>query len=266
MALCVNDNIGIMYNKQQQIQLADKSSAMSKEQIHKDERLSPNAKKGINICSALGVAASLAILAKTCKGKKYSLKPKDILNSKVKDTYLIGAKYKSKEIITIGAGSCIGGLIGGALFDKKENLNVKVRESVVQMTNISLPILFVEGLSTLGKQAEKLMPNWASSKNILKKSITKLPSVAGAMVGLITGMYIGNKLSNKVNEKIFNKKDERPIKISDFSAHIDDICVAATFVAENNILTKIVSRFIPFALLIAGNEVGQKQESKKNKF
>ena len=44
MALCVNDNIGIMYNKQQQIQLADKSSAMSKEQIHKELNFKSNEK------------------------------------------------------------------------------------------------------------------------------------------------------------------------------------------------------------------------------
>ncbi|MCM1265217.1 MAG: hypothetical protein NC200_03375 [Candidatus Gastranaerophilales bacterium] len=263
MTVCLNDNIGTIYNTQQQFRIAEKNSTASKvkeKHEHEEERLPQNARTGINICTALGVAASLAILAKTDKHKKYSLNPKKILNSKLKDTYLLGAKYKSKEIITIGAGSCLGGLIGGALFDKKENFNAKVREAVVQITNISLPILFVEGLSTLGKQAEKLMPNWAASNNILKKSVTKLPSVVGAMVGLGTGMYIGNKASNKVNEKVFNKKDDRPIKISDFSAHIDDICVAATFVAEDNILTKIASRFIPLALLVAGGEVGNKQE------
>lgn len=259
MTVCVNDNIGILYNSQQSSKKALTEIENSTQSFcKKEDELSRKQKIAVRTGTGLGVAASLAILAKQ---KKFSLNPKRILNTKIKDTYLMKTPYKSKEIISMGAGSCIGGLIGGALFDKKENFNAKVRESIVQITNISLPILFVEGLSLVGKKVEKQMPEWSKSANIFKKIVTKLPSAAGAMIGLASGMYIGNKLSNKVNEKIFNKKDERPIKLSDFSAHIDDICVAATFIAEDNILTKILSRFIPLALLVAGNEVGSKKES-----
>lgn len=259
MVVSVNDNIDRMYNAQMSVRKAQVKESHA-DGAGRCEGFTQNQREGLRIFPALGVAASLAILAKCNKGHKYSLNPKKILDTKLKDTYLFSGNFKSKEIIAMGAGSCIGGLIGGGLVDKRENFGAKVREAVVQMTNISMPIVFVEGLSTLGKRAGKLMP-WSNSNNLFKKSVTKLPSVVGAMVGLGTGMYVGNKVSNKVNELVFKKKDVRPIHLSDFSAHIDDICVAATFVAEDNPLTKAVSRLIPVALLVAGNEVANKQES-----
>jgi hypothetical protein len=261
MTVCLNDNIDRIYNSRIQQSAPKKVEKNDCVGVHSTEdKFSQNQREGIRICSALGVAVSLALLAKFDKKRNYSLNPKKILNSKLKNTYIFGSEYKSKQIISMGAGSCVGGLIGGAIFDKKENFNAKVRESVVQMTNVSLPIVFVEALSTAGKYCEKFMPNWSKSSNILKKSVTKLPSVTGAMVGLGAGMYVGNRVSNKVNEHIFKKKDVRPIKLTDFSAHIDDICVAATFISENNPLTRAVSRFIPLALCVPGNEVGSKQE------
>ena len=105
------------------------------------------------------------------------------------------------------------------------------------------------------------MPNWCNSKNFLKQAATKLPPAAGAMCGLVSGMYIGNRASNKLNEKLFNKQDNRPMKWKDFSAHVDDIGVAATFVAPDNFVTKSISRLIPFALLVPGYETGIKKES-----
>ena len=78
------------------------------------------------------------------------------------------------------------------------------------------------------------------------------------MAGLVTGMYVGNRCSNKFNEKVFHKKDDRPIKWADFSAHVDDIGVAATFVAPDNIITKAISKVIPAALVVAGYETGTK--------
>lgn len=216
--------------------------------------------------SALGVAASMMLLAKFDKSKKYSLNPAKIFKNGLKEawnnSYLKNSDYKSKEIITMGAGSTLGGLVAGALLDKKENFQAKKREAIVQFTNISMPIVFVEGLSNVGKYiSSKIMPNWDKSSSFLKKATSKLPPVIGSMGGLMAGMYIGNKFSNKLNEVIFKKKDDRPIEVTDFSAHIDDICVAATFVAENNPLTKLVSRFIPCALMVAGNEIGSKKEN-----
>jgi len=214
------------------------------------------------IGSALGVAASLMLLAKFDRKHKYTINPLKMFKGNLKNSYVMNSPYESKEIISMGAGSILGGLIGGSLCDKKENFNAKLREAIVQFTNISLPIIFVQALSKGGEiLSGKMMPEWAKSASLFKKSAAKLPQVAGAMVGLMSGMYLGNKASNKVNEVIFHKKDNRPVKLTDFSAHIDDMCVAATFVAPENPITHIVSRFIPFALMVAGNEVGSKKES-----
>ena len=140
-------------------------------------------------------------------------------------------------------------------------MNSKFREAVVQIVNVSLPIAFVETMTNVGKfVSKKTMPNWAKSTDVIKSTVSKLPACAGALSGLFAGIYIGNRLSNKANEKTFHVKDDRPVKMTDFSAHVDDICVAATFVAEQNPIVKAVSRFIPAALVVPGFETGTKKE------
>lgn len=275
MTMCVNDNITALYNAQKAAQPAvqqkvspavnnnatnfSATNTAPKQPTNKSETLK---KIGVGVCSALGVAASLAILSKFDKSHKYSLKPSKIFGGKIKDSYLANATYKTKEIVSMGAGSILGGLAGGYLFDGKSNMNAKKREAITQMINISFPIAFVESLSTLGsKLAQKTMPRMLESKNLFKKLVGNLPACAGAAIGLATGIILGNKVSNKVNEKIFHKKDHRPIEITDISAHVDDMCMAATLVAPNNILTKTVSRIIPVALSIPGYETGIKKET-----
>ena len=266
MEVCTNNNLMNMYNVQQQKAVSttnQSNDVVSTSQKPLLEEPTSNKKKiAIGMFSALGVAASMMLLAKFDKSKKYSLNPAKIFKNGLKEawnnSYLKNSDYKSKEIIAMGAGSTLGGLVAGALLDKKENFQAKKREAIAQFTNISMPIVFVEGLSNVGKYiSSKIMPNWDKSSSFLKKATSKLPPVIGSM----GGMYIGNKFSNKLNEVIFKKKDDRPIEVTDFSAHIDDICVAATFVAENNPLTKLVSRFIPCALMVAGNEIGSKKEN-----
>ena len=269
MEVCTNNNLMNMYNVQQQKAVSttnQSNDVVSTSQPLLEEPTSNKKKIAIGMFSALGVAASMMLLAKFDKSKKYSLNPAKIFKNGLKEawnnSYLKNSDYKSKEIITMGAGSTLGGLVAGALLDKKENFQAKKREAIVQFTNISMPIVFVEGLSNAGKYiSSKIMPNWDKSSSFFKKATSKLPPVIGSMCGLMAGMYIGNKFSNKLNEVIFKKKDERPIEVTDFSAHIDDICVAATFVADNNPLTKLVSRFIPCALMVAGNEIGSKKEN-----
>ena len=64
-----------------------------------------------------------------------------------------------------------------------------------------------------------------------------------------------NIIANKINEKVFKQGKGRPVQASDFSAHLDDFIVAAEKINENSV-TRFASRLIPFALMIAGNEVG----------
>lgn len=221
---------------------------------------------GVGVCAAAGVAATILLMAKTSKPNPALKGASKTVAEKIKNSYILNAEFnKWQKIVAMGAGSVLGGLAGGAIFDKKENFNAKVREGVVQMFNIATPIYLVDNLSKLGKKySAKVMPEWGKSKNILKIAASKLPQTAGAAVGLVSGMYIGNKVSNKFNEKVFHKKDDRPIKLKDFSAHIDDIGVAATFVAdENNPITRLISKLIPLALIVPGIEVGNKKETEE---
>ena len=265
MSVGISDNITTLYQLQQnaiQSENNQKSSCAPAKDCSKKD-LTSFQKAGIGLCTGVGVIASLMLLAKFDKSKAYTINPLKMFKGSIKDSYLLNAKYKTKEIVTMGIGSILGGLVGGKIFDKNEDSNTKLREGIVQIANITFPIALVEGLSYLGtKSAEKFMPNWSKSKNFLKQAVTKFPPALGAGIGLITGMYIGNRCSNKFNEKVFHKKDDRPMKWKDFSAHVDDIGVAATFVAPDNFITKSISRLIPAALLVAGYETGTKKENK----
>jgi hypothetical protein len=210
MSIGVSNNILAMYQDIEQTRKNESSLKNSCAPVKKEDNEATIPKKqkiGVGVCTALGVAASLMLLAKLDKRRNYSINPLKIFKGKIKNSYLAEANYKTKEIVTIGTGSILGGITGGTIFGDKKDFNSKVREGIVQIMNISFPIAFVQALSAGGnKLTELTMPNWCKSKNLLKQSVTKLPATAGAMVGLISGMVLGNKLSNKLNEKLFHKK------------------------------------------------------------
>jgi hypothetical protein len=90
---------------------------------------------------ALGVAGSLALLPKA-QGYK--------LNFKNFGKYFKNADFLFKEIVAIGAGSCLGGLAGGYIIDKNPiNRKAKRRESVMQIGNITIPIATVAGTNKI---------------------------------------------------------------------------------------------------------------------
>lgn len=265
MSIGINDNISTLYQLQQEAiyhSANKKISSAPENNISTGDNVTRTQKIGTGVCVAAGVAAALMVLSKFDKSRSYSINPLKMLKGGIKNTYIANAKYKTAQIVTIGTGSIIGGLAGGAIFDKKQNFQSKLREGIVQIANITFPIALVELLSICGEKfSNKAMHNWCKSPSLLKQSVTKFPPALGAMAGLVIGMNIANKCSNKLNEKIFHKKDDRPIKWKDFSAHVDDIGVAATFVAPDNFITKAVSRLIPAALLVAGYETGIKKET-----
>ena len=213
------------------------------------QRLSKNQRLGIQFSTALSVIGSLALLAKLSK-TPYSFKPSKILATPFKDTFLGKIEYDIKTVPVVGAGSCLGGLLGGVIFDKnKNNRQAKVREALVQYTNIVLPIATVHCTSLLGEAAAKKLPK-----------MNKPIGIAAPLIGLAAGIVAGNKLANKLNQIIFHKKDNRPVELTDMSAHLDDICMTSQYIKKDNILTKSVSRFIPLALMVPGCEIGKKQE------
>lgn len=186
--------------------------------------------------TAAGVLASLAFLA---KGAKYSLNPAKMFKN-LKNSYLAKEEFLVKQVLAMGVGTCLGGLAGGYIIDKnKENRKAKQREAIMQMGNISIPILTVSA-------ADKIF-------NKSSKSVKAVASLSGVFLGVL----VANLLMNKLGNAIFKNKSERGIKVTDFSAHLDDVVVSASYISKDK-LVHAISRIVPLALMIPGNEVGNK--------
>ena len=206
--------------------------------IHSHEKSPYSTKEKAIIAgtAVLGVGGSLALLAKSAG---YSLKPQKMFKN-FKNSYFSKVDFEAKEIISMGVGTCLGGLAGGYIIDKnKHNRKAKRREAIMQIGNISIPILTVHYMHKLGIK------------------FGKAGEAISSIAGIFTGVYLANFLMNKLSNVIFDNRDERGVKATDFSAHVDDMLVAATYVSKDDIV-HILGRIIPFALLIPGFEVGTK--------
>ena len=204
---------------------------------HGENSYSKKERAVITGMTVLGTAASCALLAKK---SGYSLNPAKMLKN-IKKSFLANVKFHDKEVITIGAGSCIGGLAGGYMVDKNpENRKAKRRETVMQLGNISIPIITVETFAKFGKK------------------FGKLAQATSAIAGIFTGVYVANILMNKLGNLLFRNKNERGVKATDFSAHVDDMVVAASYISVNKYVHSI-ARIVPLALMIPGYEVGTKK-------
>lgn len=237
---------------------------------------SPESKKvklGVSATSVLGVATALAIISKR---QGFSLNPSKIIKTPIKNWAIFKITNKAKnnapvldfkggEILTLGTGSVLGGLAGGAIFDKKENFRSKCNEAVSQMVgDIMIPLGFVACPTMLYKDFEGLAKK--ETKHLKLKQVSKFiqgnrflkilcPTlVSGAP--LAAGIIVGNKTSNYINEKVNGIKHERKIKVTDFAPHLDDVCLAVSLMAEKGPIPDIISRLVPIALTIAGIETG----------
>lgn len=233
---------------------------------NRPKEVSNGLKVGVFSTTLAGVALALAIIM---KGKGYSLKPSELFKQPIKNCGLLKTDYKEKEILTLATGSIGGGLIGGYLFDKKENFKAKIREAVIQMVgNVAVPLTCV----SLGvKGFRKLEKDFFKNSRIEEKCATKalagacnikktLPITLATIGSLVTGIFLGNKTGNAINEYAFNVKDKRKIKPSDMSPHLDDMCLAISLASEKNIIGHAISRVIPAALMVGGYSTGVVQE------
>ena len=189
----------------------------------------------------IGTAAACAGLAKHAG---YSLKPSRMFRN-VKNSYLAKVDFEMKPVIGLGAGSCLGGLTGGYLTTKnKEDRKAIKRETVLQFGNISIPIITV-GLTY--KFTERF---------------GKIPSAFASIGAVFVGVYLANYLMNKLGNALFHNKDEaRKVKTTDFSAHLDDFVLAATYISKSD-LVHAIGRFVPVALMVPGNEIGNKRANR----
>lgn len=247
-----------------------------------DSKLSRTERTGVAAASALGVVGALAILAKTAKGKHYSLNPKRILNTRIKDTYLAQVHYDEPEIIAMGAGSILGGLVGGVIIDNRSSntsaeIKSKVGEALIQMANITVPILTVGQSARWGDALEKnVEARLSPSTGKFMRGIAKIPKLACMATGLGVGMYAGNVGANFLKKKLLDSPQERKMKFTDMFMHWDDLCLAASFYtgepetilvdgveskAPFTLAQKITygfSRLLPIAMMMAGYQVGCK--------
>lgn len=240
------------------------------------ERTSNKLKLGVFSTTFLGVATAFAILAKS-KGASLNLikiLKEPITKESAKSWSLYKMDYKMPEILSLGAGSILGGLLGGVIFDKRDNLKAKFREALIQYVgNICAPLTCIgTGIWAYQKYKEPIMKHRFSTEQLkwlkinkkyteeLDKLLKKGPKFAITALGLVTGVFLGNKIGNILNEEIFKIKDNRKLKATDMSPHIDDVCYAVSLADENNPITHAVSRVVPAALMIAGYQTGITKE------
>lgn len=238
------------------------------------EKAQTSVKLGVAATAALGVSAAVALIAKK---QGFSLKPSKIADTKIKDWAIFKItdknkpnekvmKFEWKEIMSMGIGSVLGGLAGGAIFDKRENLPSKCQEAVSQFIgDITIPLSIVALPTMIYKKFEDLADK-INTKHLKLKSISKIiknnkvlrilcPTLVSGS-SLFVGIITGNKVSNKLNEKVHGIKQERGIRLTDFAPHLDDVCLAITLMANKNPVGDIISKFVPVALSVAGIETG----------
>lgn len=192
--------------------------------------------------TALGVAGSLLALSKY---RGYKLNPKSFLK------YYKTTPIECPEVLTMGVGTCLGGLAGGYIIDKNSaNRKAKRREAVMQIGNISIPILTVD-------LTKRLMDTLKVSEKSLRGKTVRAIASLGAILG---GIYLANYTMNKVSNNIFKESsNERGVKGTDLFPHIDDVLVSGSYILPDSKFVHKVARIVPFALMVAGNEVGNKK-------
>lgn len=174
--------------------------------------------------------------------------------------------YNTKALTTIAGCSLFGGVGTGIATDRKNTKN-KLREAVQQMIgNILFPIFAVtKGNDLFDNVKDKIkMPQLSSNKGIAKHlnyALKQLPNVVVTTVLLAAGLWVGNKVANFTNNLIFGKKEDRKLKFSDLSVHIDDACLATTLVAKGTSLGSKIAHIIPPALIVPGYIAGSQSEN-----
>lgn len=174
------------------------------------------------------------------KGLDFKSKAKEVFKS-------FNIEYGLKEMLFTSFGSILGGLSGGLLFKKDENKKNKIKESIFQFSNSSIPTIIVAGLLKL---AEK-------SKN--PKAI--LPKITAVITGIGAGMPIAAITSNKINNTIVDKDNscKRKLRVKDCFVHLDDL-IGALVLAKIPFADKLhVDKILPVLYGMCGYESGVKR-------
>jgi predicted MFS family arabinose efflux permease len=232
-------------------------------------------RKQKTVVAASAIAGMTPVIMVLAKKKGFSLNPKNIIGTPIKDWAIF--KYSPAEkaidfgnpvnIIATALGSVAGGFVGGSIVDK-QNVKAKKREVLNQILgNVLVPITTVWlGSKVFNKYQYRLeegMPQINSLNNsakIFNKILKKIPQAVATLAALGVGIFLGNKVSNYINEKIYHKKVDRNIRATDFAPHVDDICMATTMMSPNSTFGQKLGKIIPLALVVPGYQTGIAQD------
>lgn len=253
----INQILAPVTSFKQKIELMPSLMDNSKEIKVKEKQPEANSrvKKGVLLTTVGGMLTGLAIVLK--KGK-FSINPAKMFKGPAKNWGITKVDYKELEVTILAASSISGGLLGGYLFDKKDNMKAKLREAVIQMGgNILIPLGCVGGGSRI---YDKYYKEKVIKALDLKGKKQGIPNIILAAATLGLAIYLGNKTANFINEDIYKIRDDRSVKIADMSGHVDDTCMAISLADSQSIISKTISRIIPLALLVCGYSSGVMQE------
>lgn len=195
--------------------------------------------------SALGIGAAVAGVYAMAKGRNPM-------------TTLRNLTYAEGDVLLIGAGSVLGGLIGGAVCDNnKKNLKPKLREASQQFIgNMVFPISILAGANKLlNKFVIKSMENLSARDIVIKTAV--------CIASLVGGMELGNAVMNRVNNKIFKEKVKHDVHAEDYLVHADDLCLTANMVLKDfKQISAVTSKILPLTFIVAGSKTGMQQSEK----
>ena len=157
------------------------------------------------------------------------------------------------EVLVIGTGSVLGGLLGGIIKDKGKVNKKKVKESNFQLiTNIILPTILT------AKLIEKLGLSIKPPEGLLSTSqhLKRIGTAAAAIVlGVGTGITVGSHIANWVNKQYFkDQKYERKLQDFDVFIHVDDVPIALNFMR-----VPFMDKLLLFCSGLCGYKAGAKE-------
>lgn len=212
--------------------------------------------KKVMISSAIGSAAGITSVVTGI----YLLKKNKNPNFKFKEL-----NYDEFDILKLGAGSVIGGLIGGLISDTDvKNRTPKMREASMQFFgSLMCPVAILTVANNLLEKSKFKLPNLKSNTSFAQKAnilIDALPKICTTIGSLVLGMNIGNKIMNKVNNAIFDVPQKREVHKSDYLVHTDDLCIMANFLLKDSkSISQITSKILPASFILAGTKSGYQQ-------
>lgn len=157
----------------------------------------------------------------------------------------IDVKYELKEILAVGLGGVVGGLLGGLNDPHEKNKLKKLEEGTFQTMNLLIPTYLVKRSMDFCESKKSLNNAWAK---------------AGFTLGcVLIGVNTAVLLSNMIDKKVFNRYEcnpDRKFKGRDLVVHVDDL-VGALVISKSSIADKLhLNKIIPAIFAWNGYEVG----------